>query len=307
VNPERISAHCFQILQKQQLEGEAEQKLQTNGAERRDENTSVESAADSQPDTEAPSGSGFISPRARKLAELHMVDGSSLPGTGPKGRVIERDVLGEISRLAPVTAAAEAELNKQGGTRPVEGTGIGGRITLADVASASSRAGSFGGGAIEKTTKVSGEREIPLQGIRKVIAGAMFKSVTTTAQFTLHGSADATNLMALRKRLKGSSEALGLRSVTINDLVMYAVIKTLKKFSFMNAHLLNDRIVEYGNVNLGIAVDTERGLLVPVVRDVGNLTLKQFADRAGALYKKISTNEIFPDELSGSTFTVTNR
>lgn len=293
---EDISALLSNFSKNGSREGEAEQELQANGVERRDEETSVESAADLQPDTEAPSGSGSISPRARKLAELHMIDGSSLPGTGPKGRVIERDVLKKISSLTPITAAAKEELNKQGGTRPAEGTGIGGRITLTDLPSA----------PIEKTTKVSGEREIPVQGIRKVIAGAMLKSVTTTAQFTLHGSADATNLMTLRKRLKTSAEELGLRSVTINDLVMYAVIKTLKKFSFINAHLLNDRIVEYENINLGIAVDTKRGLLVPVVKNVENLTLKQFADRAGTLYEKISTNEILSDELSGSTFTVTN-
>jgi len=303
---EDISALLSDFSKNGSREGETEQELQANREGRREEKISAGSAADLQPDPEEPSGAGSISPRARKLAELHMIDVSGLSGTGPKGRVIERDVLEKISSLTPVTSAAEEELKKQGGARPAEGTGIGGRITLTDVLSARSGDGSFGGGAIEKTTKVSGQRKIPVQGIRKVIADSMLKSVTTTAQFTLHGSADATNLMTLRKRLKTSAEELGLRSITINDLVMYAVIKTLKKFSFMNAHLQNDRIVEYENINLGIAVDTKRGLLVPVVKNVENLTLKQFADRAGILYEKISTNKILSDELSGSTFTVTN-
>lgn len=287
-------------------EVDAEQELQVNRSGSRDEDIPVEPVADLQPEPIELPGSEAISPRARKLAEKSMIDGSSLSGTGPKGRVIERDVLEKISSLTPITSAAGEELLKQRGARPAEGTGIGGRITLKDVLSAPSGGGSVGSGAIEKTTKVSGKREIPVQGIRKIIADTMLKSVTTTAQFTLHGSADATNLMAFRKRLKTSAEELGLRSVTINDLVMYAVIKTLKKFSFMNAHLLNDRIVEYENINLGIAVDTKRGLLVPVVKNVENLTLKQFADRAGRVYEKIKTKEILSDELSGSTFTVTN-
>ena len=235
-----------------------------------------------------------VSPRARNLASSEGIDISVFTGTGPSGRIIERDVLSTTAGAPSASAAAIEKMLKSGGNRPSVGSGIGGRVLLSDIVSPP-----VSNGKTEST-------EIPVKGVRKIISGLMLKSLTTTAQLTLNSSANAENLLALRKRLKNSSESLGLNRVSVNDLVMFAVVRTLKDYPELNAHFLGDRIIQYGNVNLGIAVDTDRGLMVPVVKNVQNLSLKDFAFRNRAVYDRISANTILPDELSGATFTVTN-
>jgi pyruvate dehydrogenase E2 component (dihydrolipoamide acetyltransferase) len=188
---------------------------------------------------------------------------------------------------------------KSGGIRPAVGSGIGGRVVISDITSSQT--------GLDVELSAEGEqKEIPVKGVRKIISGLMLKSITTTAQLTLNSSANAENLLALRKRLKNSSESLGLNRVSVNDLVMFAVVRTLKDYPELNAHFLEDKIVQYGNVNLGIAVDTDRGLMVPVVKNVQNLSLKEFASCNRAVYDRINDNTILPDELTGATFTVTN-
>ncbi len=243
------------------------------------------------------SESGFSSPRARNLASAEGVDLSVLSGTGPSGRIIERDVLSLSSVNAPASAAAIEKMLSSGGIRPAVGSGIGGRVLSSDIIST----------PVSSNVTLDAEtKEIPVKGVRKIISDLMLKSLTTSAQLTLNSSANAENLLKLRKRLKNSSDTLGLKRISVNDLVMFAVVRTLKDYPELNAHFLGDKIIQYGNVNLGIAVDTERGLMVPVVKNVENLSLKEFADGNRAVYDRISSNTILPDELTGATFTVTN-
>ncbi len=241
--------------------------------------------------------SGFVSTRARNLAAAEGIDLSGLSGSGPSGRIIERDVLAVSSEMAPASPAAIEAMLKSGGTRPSRGSGIGGRVVVSDISS-------FAPSGEPSAAVVN--KEIAVKGVRKIISDLMLKSIGTTAQLTLHSSANAENLLSFRKRLKSSPEILGLNSISVNDLVMFAVVKTLKQFPEINAHFLGDKIVQYGNVNLGIAVDTERGLMVPVVKNVESLSLKEFAAGNRAVYSRINDNTILPDELSGATFTVTN-
>lgn len=242
---------------------------------------------------------GFASPRARNLASAEGIDLSVIPGTGPSGRIIERDVLSRTKGTVSVSAAAIEKMLKSGGVRPAVGSGIGGRVLLSDITDSQTN-------LTAELFPKGEQKEIPVKGIRKIISDLMLKSLTSSAQLTLNSSANAENLLALRKRLKNSSESLGLNRVSVNDLVMFAVVRTLKDYPELNAHFLGDRIIQYGNVNLGIAVDTDRGLMVPVVKNVQNLSLKDFAFRNRAVYDRISANTILPDELSGATFTVTN-
>ena len=242
---------------------------------------------------------GSSSPRARNLASAQGVDISSVSGTGPSGRIIERDVIKINSGNAPASAVAIEKMLSSGGVRPAVGSGIGGRVLSSDIDS------SIGINS-EPAAAKSISTEIPVKGVRKIISGLMLKSLTTTAQLTLNSSANAENLLALRKRLKNSSESLGLNRISVNDLVMFAVVRTLKDYPELNANFLGDKIIQYGNVNLGIAVDTDRGLMVPVVKNVQNLSLKDFASGNRAVYDRISSNTILPEELSGATFTVTN-
>jgi pyruvate dehydrogenase E2 component (dihydrolipoamide acetyltransferase) len=147
---------------------------------------------------------------------------------------------------------------------------------------------------------------VQVKGVRKVIAERMWQSLQETAQLTLNASADASALLAYRKRLKASNEALGLQKVTINDLILLAVSRTLPHFPEVNALFTETTISKYKNVHLAVAVDTPRGLVVPVIRNAQALSLRQIAVAAKRLANGAMDGSVSPDELSGGTFTVTN-
>jgi pyruvate dehydrogenase E2 component (dihydrolipoamide acetyltransferase) len=147
---------------------------------------------------------------------------------------------------------------------------------------------------------------IPVRGVRKVIAERMLQSLQTTAQLSLNAAADARVLQALRARFKASPEAMGLRGVTLNDLLLWAVARTLPAHPALNALFVGGEIHQHRHVQLGIAVDTPRGLMVPVVRQAEQLTLRQLSVEAKRLASACLESKITPDELVGGTFTVTN-
>jgi pyruvate dehydrogenase E2 component (dihydrolipoamide acetyltransferase) len=147
---------------------------------------------------------------------------------------------------------------------------------------------------------------IPVRGVRKVIAERMLQSLQTTAQLSLNAAADARALQALRARFKASPEAMGLRGVTLNDLLLWAVARTLPAHPALNALFVGGEIHQHRHVQLGIAVDTPRGLMVPVVRQAEQLTLRQLSVEAKRLASACLESKITPDELVGGTFTVTN-
>ena len=149
-------------------------------------------------------------------------------------------------------------------------------------------------------------KEIPVKGVRQLIAERMLKSLQSTAQLTLNTSAYASSLLSYRKWLKSSPTKLGLNKITINDLVIYAVAKMLLKYRALNAHFLRDKILEFEYVHLGVAVDSPRGLMVPVIRNAHLLSLKEISKEAKRLSNACLEGNILPDELNGGTFTVTN-
>ncbi len=131
-------------------------------------------------------------------------------------------------------------------------------------------------------------------------------SLQNTAQLTMNAGADARALLEYRKRLKASDAALGLQNITLNDLVLFVVARMLPMHAALNATFADGELRQYKAVHLGFAVDTPRGLLVPVVRDAGRLTLKQLADETSRLAKRCQEGRATPDDLSAGTFTVTN-
>jgi pyruvate dehydrogenase E2 component (dihydrolipoamide acetyltransferase) len=147
---------------------------------------------------------------------------------------------------------------------------------------------------------------LPIRGVRKTIAERMLKSMQSTAQLTLHSSADARILLNLRKRFKASDPTLGLQSVTINDLVLFAVSRVLPQFAALNATMEAETITQYQSVHLGFAVDTLRGLVVPVIRQANSLSLRSIAQEAKRLSGAVQDGKVAPDDLAGGTFTVTN-
>ena len=134
----------------------------------------------------------------------------------------------------------------------------------------------------------------------------MHSSLSEMAQLTLNSSFDATNLLAYRAKLKENGEALGLSKITINDMVLFAVARILPKYPEINANLVGDTFRKYKHANVGMAVDTERGLLVPVIFGAEKLSLSDISAQAKVLAGKAREGKCSPDEMSGGSFTVSN-
>lgn len=247
---------------------------------------------------------GAVSPRARAVADAHGLDASAVAeGSGPGGRVIERDVHAHLA-ANPATAAAR-DAGAQG-----TGTGLGGRVTTADLAAAPA-ASEAPAPAAPAVAIPSGEfpgasESAPLKGIRKVVAERMMASQNETAPVSYSITAKAAGLLALRKKFKNAPEALGVNGITIGDLVGFALVKTLLKHPTFNSHLENGVFTKFENVHLAVAVDTPRGLLVPVIRGANAMNLKQFSAASKAAANGAIDGSISPDLLSGGTFTVSN-
>ncbi|MDR2051865.1 MAG: 2-oxo acid dehydrogenase subunit E2 [Treponema sp.] len=269
----------------------------------------------SVPETAAGGGSGdgraAASPRARNLAAKEGASLAGIAGTGPGGRIIERDVAAALQGRPGLSAAAKAAA-LAGGPVPASGSGLGGRVTAADMAGGKTAPGAVPAPAAAPA--VSGEGAVtdtPIKGIRKIISDRMLNSLASMAQFTLNASAPASRMQELRERMKAASPesfsaAAGLSRVTVNDLILYAVSRVIPRFPFMNAHKIGDTLRTFERVHLGMAVDTPRGLMVPVIRNADLLSLAQISAEAKRLAASCQAGNIGPGEISGSTFTVTN-
>ncbi|MBC8453931.1 2-oxo acid dehydrogenase subunit E2 [PVC group bacterium] len=245
-----------------------------------------------------------ISPRARKLAAASGIDAEVLAGSGPGGRVIERDVEAVAAGQPRLSATAQEALAAGGSIAPAQGSGPGGMVMASDLQAASAAQQAAPTGVPSAPT--SEPVEVPLTGIRKIIAERMHKSLTSTAQLTMNMSFDATGIMAYRAKVKSQGEALGLPNITINDIVAYATVQALMISPEINAHFLGDKTVQFPYVNLGIATDTERGLMVPVVHGASSMSLSQLSAAAKPILKDCQSGNINPDLLTGGTFTITN-
>ncbi len=204
-----------------------------------------------------------VSPRAAKLAKAHGVDASLAAGTGPNGRIIERDVLKLIQQGVPTTAKAAA---------------------VAD------------GPEYE---------DVKFSGIRRAISKSMHTSLSTMAQLTHTTSFDATNILAYRKMLKAAGDEYA--GITLGDIVLYAVSRTLLNHPDLNANMLDDNSIRlFKHVNLGVAVDTPRGLMVPTIFGADQMSLLEISKAVKALAAECRDGAINPDKLSGGSFTVSN-
>ncbi len=224
----------------------------------------------------APAGTGApVSPRDRKLAETAGVDAAQAAGTGPNGRIIERDVRRLMSEGAPVREAL-----------PVE-----------EEAFAARDSGLSGGEAEYEDVKFS--------NIRRVIARGMVNSLQAMAQLTEHFSFDASAIQGYRKLLKGiEGDCAG---ITLGDMLLFAVSRTILDYPDLNANAIEDGSVRrFRHVNLGVAVDTPRGLMVPTIFHADQKSLLQISREVRELAAQARSGRISPDLLAGGTFTVTN-
>ena len=245
--------------------------------------------------TVAHTGKLKISPRARKLALQTGLNYENLTGTGPGGRIIEPDIRKAAASMPKITPLARAMMKKENLIYDKEKTGNKTRISAGDLYS-------------PQNADATDFKDKPLSNVRKLIANAMYESLSNSAQLTHHTSADASKILELRKKVKSKVESEGYQNITINDIVCHSVINALKIHYKMNAHFLKDKIRYFKKVNLGFAVDTPRGLLVPVVVEADKLSLVELSVEMGKIAGLCFSGSVNPDLLSNelATFTVSN-
>ena len=240
----------------------------------------------------------FASPRARRAAAQHGVDLKAIQGSGPGGRIVEADVLAFAAaqpRATPLARKVAAEAGV--GLAKLAGSGPGGRITRADVDQRR--------GAVSAPPQAGGQA-VPMAGVRARIAERMAASARETAPVTLTTEVDATRLVEARTRLKAAYSAeLGF-DIGYNDLLIAICARALREHPALNSRLEGDSIRLLDEVHVGLAVDTERGLLVPVVRHADRLRLAEIARTLRELVARARQGQSGPDELKGGTFTITN-
>jgi pyruvate dehydrogenase E2 component (dihydrolipoamide acetyltransferase) len=222
-----------------------------------------------------------VSPRARKRAAELSVTLAGLTGTGPGGRIIERDVLA-AGMLAAGPAAQPA-------------------VPAPALAAAPDPA---------SPEPAAADQVIPVRGARRLVAERMHASLRDTAQLTMTSYADATRLLQLRAAFKIADPQFEMSGVTLNDLLLFAVARTLTEHPEINATCRDGEsgleIVRSAAVHLAFAVDTPRVLMVPVIRDAAGLRVRELSRSAADLAERCREGSITPAELSGGTFTVSN-
>ncbi|MDP4291569.1 MAG: dihydrolipoamide acetyltransferase family protein [Bacteroidota bacterium] len=240
-------------------------------------------------------GASFVSPRAKNLAAKEGISLEGIAGSGPKGRVIEQDIRKAIESSPKVTPLAK-KIAEEEKLQPVSsGTGLGGAVTSKDLTPQNQVYGT--------------DFEVKkLSNMRKLIAKAMHSSLQNSAQLTHHLGADARRMMELRKKVKKATDNGYPTNITINDMVCFAVIKALQKFPQANSHFLGDSMKYFKKIHLGVAVDTDRGLMVPVLRNADDLSIQGISNQLKELATQCRNGNINPDLLSSeaASFTVSN-
>ena len=237
-----------------------------------------------------------ISPRAKRLAETSGADVRYAVPSGANNRIMERDVRAVIQQGHLATRPAQDVRAES-----VNGTGIGGRVTTFD-AMQSPPQKSRG----QNATQTPEYEEIKLSNVRKVIAKAMYASLATSAQLTLHSSFDATDILEFRKKLKTAVEKLSQPSVSVTDIIVYAVSRILPKHRSINAHFIGESMKLFNRAHVAVAVDTPRGLLVPVLFNADEMSLFDISAHAKKLFDQCKQGSIAPDLLKNGTFTISN-
>lgn len=246
---------------------------------------------------DAKTSTGAISPRAKNLAAAEAVATNAIAGTGPNGRIIERDVKAALENRPPLTPLAKLIVAEEGTQVQANGSGLAGTVTSADIKT-----------PVNAVYGLDYEDK-KLSNMRKIIAKAMHSSLQNSAQLTHHLGADARNILAQRKKAKAAFEAGQIATnLTINDFVCFAVIQALKKFPNVNSHFLGDSMRLFNKVHLGLAVDTDRGLMVPAIRNADDLSITGLANQLKEAANACKKGAIAPELLAAeaATFTVSN-
>jgi pyruvate dehydrogenase E2 component (dihydrolipoamide acetyltransferase) len=215
-----------------------------------------------------------ISPLARKIAAKMGVDYTSVNGSGPAGRIVQKDILA-AAQNAPVAAPVAAPVPVAAPT-PVT---VSSAINLMD-----------------------GDEVVKMTGMRKVVADRMAQSRREIPSVTQNVKIDVTELMKFRKQINAD---LGVK-YSVNDFILKAVAKALKNNKHILVSLDGDKIIKRAHVNIGMAVALEEGLIVPVLKDIDKMSLEEVSATAKDLAERAKTNKLNMDEYKGSTFSISN-
>ena len=284
-------------------EGEDISGLLAEAAPKKQEQTAAsagEKREESAQKAEAPAARAagdrvFSTPRARMRAEEKGADVGDIPGSGPEGLVIERDVLAfEPAAARKATPLAKKVAEAEGvDISDIEGSGSHGKITKDDVmAAVAARTGA-------ETAR--GTKIVPYAGMRRIVGEKMVESLRVHAQLTHKISVDMTNAALLRDTYKKQD-----KKVSYNDLVILATTRALKDYPMMNSTITDEGIVVPEYVHMGVAVAVDAGLIVPVIKDADLMRLEEISVVAKDLAARAKNNRLRPDEYKGSTFTVSN-
>ncbi len=242
------------------------------------------------------SGKIKISPRAKHSAEKMGIAYHQLQGSGPEGRIIERDIEAAALVMPKLTPLAQEKAKAESLTSGETITGLGRRTSANDLISYNQIYGD--------------DFEVKkLTNMRKLIAKAMLSSLQNSAQLTHHMSADARKMMAIRKKFKKELDAgIISQNITINNLVCFAVIKALKKFPQVNSHFIGDSMRWFKKVHLGLAVDTDRGLMVPAIKNADDLSLEGLSAQLNVIAAQCRKGNISSELLApeAASFTISN-
>ena len=255
------------------------------------------------------------SPAARQLAEKLAIDLTEVKASGPGGRILESDVQRYIDLREPVPAPTETtrlkasplarRLAKEHGVdlSSIAGSGPDGRVVRDDVLQAS--ATTVETPIVETPALQQATEVIPMDGIREIIAERMTMSVQTNASVTLHTEVDATAFVELRGMLNDKLQAREV-SLTYTDLLVKVVASALREHPRLNATLTDEGIHLLPEVNIGVAVALEDGLVVPVVQNADKERLSEISAQVRSFAERARNNQLTPGELQGGTFTITN-
>jgi 2-oxoglutarate dehydrogenase E2 component (dihydrolipoamide succinyltransferase) len=216
------------------------------------------------------SDAGYVTPLVRKLAQESGIDLTQIAGTGVGGRIRKDDVLNATSTPAPAAASTPAAAYVPGAASPLRGT------------------------------------TEPMSRLRKVLAERAVASMVSTAQLTTVVEVDVTKIAQLRQKVQAAFVAKSGGKLNFMPFFALAAAEALRVHPKLNATIDGDNIVYHGSENISFAVDTEKGLLTPVIRDAASLNILEIAQQIADKAARTRANQLKPDELGGGTFTLTN-
>jgi pyruvate dehydrogenase E2 component (dihydrolipoamide acetyltransferase) len=286
--------------EKEEKKEEKEEKPKAKEEEKKDEKPkTAEQPKEEKPKTEEKEQKKAAPPQVEKKAEpveagVSPAQPARLPPQREEARV----------KASPVARRIAAELGVD--LSSVKGTGPEGRVTETDVRSAAKSKQAAPSAKIPAAVKAGESARIQLSGMRKIIAQRLVESLGPVPHFYLDIDIDASPLMEAREELKSAGEGADTAKITVNDFVLKAAVQAAVKVPRVNASFDGDAIVQYADIDLGIAVAIEDGLLTPVIRAAQNKSLREISELAKDLAHRARNKRMKPEEFQGGTFTVSN-